>query len=47
MASPSDRPRAPGRRGPARFLLMVVLLAIYFLESFLVGTLRDLALSLR
>jgi YggT family protein len=26
---------------------MVVLLAIYFLESFLVGSLRDLALSLR
>ena len=26
---------------------MVVLLAIYFLESFVVGSLRDLALSLR
>ena len=26
---------------------MVVLLAIYFLESFLIGSLRDLALSLR
>ena len=26
---------------------MVVMLAIYFLESFLVGSLRDLALSLR
>ena len=26
---------------------MLVLLAIYFLESFLVGSLRDLALSLR
>lgn len=26
---------------------MVVLLAIYFLESFLVGSLRDLAISLR
>ena len=26
---------------------MVVILAIYFLESFLVGALRDLALSLR
>jgi YggT family protein len=26
---------------------MIVLLAIYFLESFLVGSLRDLALSLR
>jgi YggT family protein len=26
---------------------MVVLLAIYFLDSFLVGSLRDLALSLR
>jgi YggT family protein len=26
---------------------MIVLLAIYFLESFLIGSLRDLALSLR
>jgi YggT family protein len=26
---------------------LIVLLAIYFLESFLVGSLRDLALSLR
>ena len=26
---------------------MVVMLAIYFLESFLIGSLRDLALSLR
>ncbi|HMH48678.1 MAG TPA: YggT family protein [Candidatus Acidoferrum sp.] len=26
---------------------MIVMLAIYFLESFLVGSLRDLALSLR
>jgi predicted MPP superfamily phosphohydrolase len=28
MASSNDRPRAPGRRGPGRFLLMVVSLAI-------------------
>ena len=28
MASSNDRPRAPGRRGAARFLLMVALLAI-------------------
>jgi predicted MPP superfamily phosphohydrolase len=30
MASSNDRPRAPGRRGPARFLVMVVSLAIGF-----------------
>ena len=29
------------------FVLMVVLLAIYFLQAFLVESLRDLALSLR
>ena len=28
MTSSNDRPRAPGRRSPARFLLMVVVLAI-------------------